>query len=70
MNAAGISSSSYTIKIRNSTDTADVNVASVSSGTAILVKVYATWGSVGMRPLGLIGASKQVTGMTVMRKEG
>ena len=70
MTAAGIPSANYTIKIRNSTDTTDVNVASIAAGTPILVKVYATWGTVGMRPLGLIGASKQVLGMTVMRKEG
>lgn len=70
MNAAGINASQYTISIRNSADSADVNVASVAAGTPILVKVYATWGTVGMRPLGLIGAAKQVTGMTVMRKEG
>jgi len=70
MNAAGINAAQYTVKIRNSADSADVNVASVAAGTPILVKVYATWGTVGMRPLGLIGAAKQVTGMTVMRKEG
>jgi Flp pilus assembly protein TadG len=70
MTAAGINAAQYTVKIRNSADSADVNVASVSAGTPILVKVYATWGTVGMRPLGLIGSAKQVTGLTVMRKEG
>lgn len=69
MNAAGISPSKYTLKIRNATDTADVNVQSVTAGNGILVKVYATWGTVGMRPLGLIDASKLVTGQTIMRKE-
>jgi Flp pilus assembly protein TadG len=70
MNAAGIVPSKYTVKIRNVGDTADINVASVASGTPVLVKVYSTWGSVGIRPLGLIGSAKQVTGQTVMRKEG
>ena len=70
MTAAGINASQYTVKIRNGPDTADLNVASVPAGTSILVKVYATWGTVGMRPMGLIGPTKQVTGQTVMRKEG
>lgn len=70
MNAAGIAPARYTVRIRNSADTADLNVASVPAGTPILVKVYSTWGTVGMRPLGLIGADKQVAGQTVMRKEG
>jgi Flp pilus assembly protein TadG len=70
MNAAGVAPANYTVRIRNQNDTADLNVASVPAGTAILVKVYSTWGTVGLRPLGLIGSSKQVTGQTVMRKEG
>jgi Flp pilus assembly protein TadG len=70
MSAAGIPAANYTVKIRNAADTADVTVNSVTAGTGILVKVYATWGNVGMRPLGLIGAGKQVTGTTVMRKAG
>jgi len=69
MNAAGVDQSKYTVKIRNGTDTADVDVKNVTAGNAVLVKVYAQWGTVGMRPLGLISASKQVTGQTVMRKE-
>jgi Flp pilus assembly protein TadG len=70
MTAGGFNSGQYTVKIRNSADTADVNVNSVTAGTTILVKVYATWGTVGIRPMGLIGASKQVLGQTMMRKEG
>jgi Flp pilus assembly protein TadG len=69
MAAAGINPTKYTVKIRNATDTADVDVKNVAPGNGVLVKVYATWGSVGMRPLGLIGSTKQVTGQTVMRKE-
>ncbi len=70
MNAAGISASKYTLQIRNAADSADLNVNGLTSGTPVLVKVYATWGTVGMRPLGLIGSSKLVTGQTIMRKEG
>lgn len=70
MTAAGISAANYTLRIRNAADSADLNVSGLSSGTPVLVKVYATWGTVGMRPLGLITSSKQVTGQTIMRKEG
>lgn len=70
MTAAGFTSGQYTVQIRNATDTANLNVATATAGTGILVKVYAPWGSVGIRPLGLIGTSKNVTGQTVMRKEG
>jgi Flp pilus assembly protein TadG len=70
LTAAGIPSTRYTVSIRNSADTADVNVASVTSGTSILVKVTASWGTIGIRPMGLIGSGKQVIGTTLMRKEG
>lgn len=70
MTSAGFNSTQYTVKIRNSGDTADVNVASVTAGTSVLVKVSATWGTIGIRPLGIIGTNKTVLGQTVMRKEG
>ena len=70
LTAAGFTTSNYTIAIRNSTDTADVNVATVTAGSSILVKVTGTWGTVGLRPLGLISSTKVVKGTAVMRKEG
>ncbi len=70
MTAAGLASNKYTISIRNAADSANVNVANVSAGTAVLVKVNANWGTIGIRPLGLIGTGKQVIGQTMMRKEG
>lgn len=70
MAATGISSTKYTTTIRNSSDTANVDPSTATAGTAILVKVTATWGQVGMRPLGLISSSKSVVGQTTMRKEG
>ena len=70
LSAAGFNTASYTIRIRNSTDTADVNVATVAAGTGVLVKVSGTWGTVGLRPMGLIGTTKTVLGTAVMRKEG
>src|SRR5688500_6814462 len=62
MTAAGLQSSGYTVV------TSPSNVSGLSSGTAITVTVQCTWGAVGVRPLGLIGTSKPVKGVTVMRK--
>ena len=53
----------------NAADTADLDVSTQTAGTAVLVKVQATWGNVGLRPLGLIASNKAVTGTAVMRKE-
>jgi len=70
MKMAGFSTSQYTTKIRDVNDTTDIVVSSQTTGTPILVKVQCTWSTVGLRPLGLIGAGKTVVGMTTMRKEG
>ena len=70
MTSAGFPSGQYTVSIRDAADTSNVNVSSVAAGTSILVKVTASWGTIGIRPLGLIGTSKTVLGQTVMRKEG
>ena len=69
LTAAGLTVASFTTKVRNADDTADVNVATATAGTPILVKVTANWGNVGLRPLGLIGTTKVVKGTAVMRKE-
>jgi Flp pilus assembly protein TadG len=69
LTAAGVKLANYTVEIRNATDTANVNVATQAAGTGILVKVSGTWGSVGIRPMGLIGKTKVVRGAAVMRKE-
>ncbi len=72
LSAAGLATGNYTIKIRNVGDTADMDISTSTAGTAVLVKVYGTWSTVGAgyRPLGVIGSSKQLTGTAVMRKEG
>ena len=70
LTAAGFNTANYTIAIRNSADTANVDVATQAAGSGILVKVSGTWGTVGIRPLGLISATKTVRGAAVMRKEG
>jgi Flp pilus assembly protein TadG len=69
LQAAGLNTAQFTVAIRNGADTADVNVATQTAGTAILVKITGTWGTVGTRPMGLIGAAKVVKGTAVMRKE-
>ena len=69
MAAAGIDTSKYTVKIRNPPDTADLVEKNVPPGDGIKVKVYSLWGTVGVRPLGLIDDEVLVTGQTVMRKE-
>lgn len=70
MTAAGFTATQYTILIRDVGDTTNINVASQTTGTPILVKVQCLWSTVGLRPLGLIGSGKLVIGMTTMRKEG
>jgi Flp pilus assembly protein TadG len=56
------------------TDTSNnaIDVSTVAVGTQIQVKVTATWSVIGagFRPLNLIGGTKTVTGLCVMRKEG
>lgn len=70
MGAAGISA--YTVAIRDATDTSNITITATTpiAGTAILVKVSCNWGTVGVRPMGLIGAAKSVVGTTTMRREG
>ncbi len=62
MNAAGISSANYSVAV-------SPNVSGLTPGANITVTVSSPWGTVGLRPLGLIGVNKQVLGTAVMRKE-
>lgn len=64
MTACGLQSSGYTVTLTPS------NVAGLAEGTSMTVSVQCNWGTVGMRPMKLIGATKTVQGITVMRKEG
>jgi len=68
MTAAGISSSKYTLTL-NPTD-----VSSLSAGTQITVTVSSSWGTLGPGLLsagyGGVSASKQITGVAVVQKEG
>jgi Flp pilus assembly protein TadG len=69
MQAGGLSSSGYAAAVTDVNGNA-VNVANVAVGTPVRVRVTCSWGTVGVRPLGLIAANKSVVGTTVMRKEG
>jgi Flp pilus assembly protein TadG len=69
MSAAGLSASGYTTTVTDTSGNA-INVSTATAGTAIKVTVQCTWGTVGVRPLGVISSTKAVIGTTVMRKEG
>jgi Flp pilus assembly protein TadG len=69
MAAAGLTQSGYTTSITD-TNGNTINVSTAAAGTAIKVTVQCSWGTVGVRPLGVISSSKVVAGTTVMRKEG
>ena len=70
LRAAGLNSSSTTLDSKFTLTLTPSNVNGLSAGTSVTVQVDATWGQVGVRPLGLIGSAKVVRGTTVMRKEG
>src|SRR4051812_26102733 len=70
MGSANFSSSTYTLAFADpTTNTAITNIATVSKGNGIKVTVTANYGSIGVRPLGVIPANKQVVGITTMIKE-
>ena len=43
--------------------------STIASGDTITVTVTANWGTVGIRPLGLIPSTKNFSGVAVMRRE-
>lgn len=64
MNELGLSDSGYTVTVSPS------NISTAAVGTNISVTVQCTWGTVGVRPMQMIGANKLVKSVAVMRKEG
>jgi Flp pilus assembly protein TadG len=70
LKAAGLNSSNTTLDSKFTLTLTPSNISALAAGTAVTVQIDATWGQVGVRPLGLIGSSKLVRGTTVMRKEG
>ena len=70
LQAAGLNSSVSSLDAKYTLTTTPADVSTASPGNAITVQLDCTWGTVGVRPMGLIGANKVVRGTTVMRKEG
>lgn len=70
MSSANFSPSTYTYTFTDALyGTTITNVASVAKGSGIKVTVTANYGNVGVRPLGIISATKPVVGTTTMIKE-
>jgi Flp pilus assembly protein TadG len=69
LNAAGLNSSTTVLDPKFVLTLTPSNVTTATTGSSVTVEVDTTWGSVGVRPMGLIVASKTVRGITVMRKE-
>jgi Flp pilus assembly protein TadG len=63
--------SKFTLKIEYPLGTT-INAGSLSTGSALYVTIQSSWGTIGQgfRPMSLIGSSKVVSGVAVMRKEG
>jgi Flp pilus assembly protein TadG len=70
LKAAGLNSSTLTLDAKYTLTLTPSDVSAVTSGNSVTVQLDATWGNVGVRPMGLIGTGKVVRGTTVMRKEG
>lgn len=71
MTSAGLAGTGYSVEIRNGSNNAALNVATAPAQTPVKIIVKTPWSSVsmGLRPLQLIDAGKQVTGTAVMSKE-
>lgn len=68
LNAAGLPTSSFTTTVKVNGVVA--NASTAAAGQQVEVTVSASWGTVGLRPLGLIGSGKNVLGAASMRREG
>lgn len=64
MTAARLQNSGYVVV------TSPSNLANAAEGAQVQVTVRCTWGTVGLRPLKLISASRVVSATAVMRREG
>ena len=70
MSAAGFASSGYTLRFTNPIGGATYSdISTVAAGASIQATVTVNYGSVGVRPLGVIPANKQLIGATTMIKE-
>jgi Flp pilus assembly protein TadG len=71
MEAAGLDNIAYQVQIRDASNDQTLNVATAPAQTPVKVVVSCNWSAIssGLRPLGVISATKQVTGAAVMLKE-
>ena len=77
LNAAGLNSSTttvdskFTLKIESPLGSS-ISASTLTAGSPLYVTVQGSWGTLGQgfRPLALIGTTKIVSGVSVMRKEG
>ena len=68
LQAAGLRPADFTTTVKVAGTVANCNTA--TAGQTVEVSVQGTLGTVGLRPLGLIGSGKAVLGVAAMRKEG
>ena len=68
LEAAGMNTANFTTTVKVNGTVANCNTA--AAGQPVEVSVQGNWGTVGLRPLGVIGTSKAVLGVATMRKEG
>jgi Flp pilus assembly protein TadG len=70
MSNASMGSSGYTYAFNNASTNATISdVSTVAKGTGIKVTVSVNFGSLNVRPLGIIPANKAVVGVTALVKE-
>ena len=68
LTAAGLTTSNFTTTVKVNGVVA--NASTATSGQQVEVRVTGSWGTVGLRPLGLISSTKTVLGAATMRREG
>jgi Flp pilus assembly protein TadG len=68
LTAAGLNTANFTTTVKVNTVVA--NASTAAPGQQVEVSVSGSWGTVGLRPLGLISSTKTVLGAASMRREG
>jgi len=68
LTSAGLRTADFTTTVKVNGTIANASTATL--GQTVEVSVQASWGTVGLRPLGFINATKSVRGAATMRKEG
>lgn len=68
LQSAGLTPTNFTTTVKVNGVVA--NAGDAAAGQPVEVSVEAPWGTVGLRPMGLINATKALRGVAAMRKEG